>query len=158
MEERVYDPTEDPEFKDPFARTKVFDEAMLQNRIDEIKSIEQAYQDAQPESPKRETYKEVLERAFMRPISETELEMFQFRLQHNLCYICGKRGTSTNGIFCICKQHEKEVKNHSNFRKPEKPKLVSEKYGRNAPCHCGSGKKYKNCCLNYIETYRKNHV
>ncbi|NLI11207.1 SEC-C metal-binding domain-containing protein [Pelotomaculum propionicicum] len=22
-----------------------------------------------------------------------------------------------------------------------------EKVGRNAPCPCGSGKKYKNCCL-----------
>ena len=25
---------------------------------------------------------------------------------------------------------------------------VSEKIGRNEPCPCGSGKKYKNCCLN----------
>lgn len=24
----------------------------------------------------------------------------------------------------------------------------SEKIGRNDPCHCGSGKKYKKCCLN----------
>ena len=27
------------------------------------------------------------------------------------------------------------------FTEPEKPKI-----GRNAPCPCGSGKKYKNCC------------
>jgi SEC-C motif domain protein len=25
--------------------------------------------------------------------------------------------------------------------------LRSEKLGRNQPCHCGSGKKYKKCCL-----------
>ena len=27
-----------------------------------------------------------------------------------------------------------------------KPKKVDKKVGRNAPCPCGSGKKYKNCC------------
>lgn len=25
---------------------------------------------------------------------------------------------------------------------------MSNKIGRNAPCPCGSGKKYKKCCLN----------
>ncbi|MEG0767992.1 MAG: SEC-C metal-binding domain-containing protein, partial [Clostridia bacterium] len=28
----------------------------------------------------------------------------------------------------------------------EKPKATAEKVGRNAPCPCGSGKKYKHCC------------
>ena len=27
------------------------------------------------------------------------------------------------------------------------PSLVRQRYGRNAPCPCGSGKKYKHCCL-----------
>jgi SWIM/SEC-C metal-binding protein len=29
---------------------------------------------------------------------------------------------------------------------PPKPKIAEQKIGRNAPCPCGSGKKYKNCC------------
>ncbi len=29
---------------------------------------------------------------------------------------------------------------------PPKPKIAEQKVGRNAPCPCGSGKKYKNCC------------
>jgi SWIM/SEC-C metal-binding protein len=29
---------------------------------------------------------------------------------------------------------------------PTKPKRVEKKLGRNEPCSCGSGKKYKNCC------------
>ena len=162
MPQQIYDPKEDPEFmdksKDPFASSKFFDEAMLNKRIEDIRTIEKAYQDAQPEVKKPETYKDKLERAFMRSISALELEIFEFRLEHTLCYICGKRAVASNGIFCICKKHEKEVMNHPNFKKTEKPKLVSEKYGMNSLCHCGSGKKYKNCCLNYIETYRKNHV
>ncbi|MFO7890929.1 MAG: SEC-C metal-binding domain-containing protein [bacterium] len=27
-----------------------------------------------------------------------------------------------------------------------KPRYIKEKVGRNDPCPCGSGKKYKNCC------------
>ena len=29
----------------------------------------------------------------------------------------------------------------------KKPMVKKEKVGRNDPCPCGSGKKYKNCCL-----------
>ena len=30
----------------------------------------------------------------------------------------------------------------------DNPVLVPKKIGRNAECPCGSGKKYKKCCLN----------
>lgn len=30
--------------------------------------------------------------------------------------------------------------------KPEQPAIPTKKVGRNEPCPCGSGKKYKNCC------------
>jgi tetratricopeptide (TPR) repeat protein len=33
------------------------------------------------------------------------------------------------------------------FAKTERPVLRERKIGRNAPCPCGSGKKYKQCCL-----------
>jgi SWIM/SEC-C metal-binding protein len=29
---------------------------------------------------------------------------------------------------------------------PPQPKIAAEKVGRNQPCPCGSGKKYKKCC------------
>jgi len=29
---------------------------------------------------------------------------------------------------------------------PTKQRIVEKKVGRNEPCPCGSGKKYKNCC------------
>jgi len=29
---------------------------------------------------------------------------------------------------------------------PPKPKIAEKKLGRNEPCPCGSGKKYKKCC------------
>lgn len=29
---------------------------------------------------------------------------------------------------------------------------MADKIGRNAPCPCGSGKKYKNCCMNKAQT------
>ena len=40
----------------------------------------------------------------------------------------------------------------NKFVVPRKTKTIIRKYdkkiGRNDPCPCGSGKKYKNCCLN----------
>ena len=36
------------------------------------------------------------------------------------------------------------IKNHFN-RRPFRRK--KERRGRNDPCHCGSGVKYKHCCL-----------
>lgn len=35
------------------------------------------------------------------------------------------------------------INSHQNFKK--------EKIGRNDLCPCGSGKKYKKCCLKYFE-------
>jgi preprotein translocase subunit SecA len=32
-------------------------------------------------------------------------------------------------------------------KKPEPIRNRNEKVGRNEPCPCGSGKKYKNCCM-----------
>ena len=37
------------------------------------------------------------------------------------------------------KEEEKEVKTTDS-------KLKGKKMGRNEPCYCGSGKKYKHCC------------
>lgn len=36
------------------------------------------------------------------------------------------------------------------YTKPHVPQVKREykKIGRNDPCACGSGKKYKNCCMN----------
>jgi len=37
---------------------------------------------------------------------------------------------------------------HIDFKKiPDTPQAISNKIGRNSPCECGSGKKYKHCCL-----------
>ena len=50
---------------------------------------------------------------------------------------------------CVCVQHEIDHLNgmrcldravDTTYRSEKKP-------GRNEPCHCGSGKKYKKCCL-----------
>ena len=42
-----------------------------------------------------------------------------------------------------------EMTAHLAGDQPKQPKKAkpSAKLGRNDPCHCGSGKKYKNCCM-----------
>jgi preprotein translocase subunit SecA len=42
----------------------------------------------------------------------------------------------------------KEQRPHKNGGRVVSFKRNSPKVGRNAPCPCGSGKKYKKCCLN----------
>jgi hypothetical protein len=56
-------------------------------------------------------------------------------------------------VFDIEKVNRRLESNHSLFRsKPGKldsgVSKSDRKLGRNEPCHCGSGKKYKKCCLN----------
>lgn len=36
----------------------------------------------------------------------------------------------------------------AQFKEAHIPKVKEHKIGRNDPCPCGSGKKYKNCCMN----------
>jgi hypothetical protein len=46
------------------------------------------------------------------------------------------------------KRHYEMFKESIKNKKQERLKNESkEKIGRNAPCPCGSGKKYKNCCM-----------
>ena len=44
------------------------------------------------------------------------------------------------------KQTLKGTANDGKEKIKNQPKRVSHKIGRNDPCICGSGKKYKNCC------------
>ena len=37
---------------------------------------------------------------------------------------------------------------HNSAQKPETYRRPEPKIGRNDPCPCGSGRKYKHCCLN----------
>ena len=37
-------------------------------------------------------------------------------------------------------------KNKDNLEKEKNTKHPEKKMGRNEPCYCGSGKKYKHCC------------
>ena len=43
-------------------------------------------------------------------------------------------------------EEDTKSRNEDYYIKPEQ--AVSEKIGRNEPCPCGSGKKYKKCCMN----------
>ena len=46
------------------------------------------------------------------------------------------------------KEAEKAIENsgHSDDSTKKEPVKSEKKVGRNEPCPCGSGKKYKNCC------------
>ena len=41
---------------------------------------------------------------------------------------------------------KKQITNDSDTSTAKQPKVNKNKVGRNDPCPCGSGKKYKQCC------------
>ena len=48
----------------------------------------------------------------------------------------------------ICTQRTKtRGRNKPLFLDVTEPIITEEKIGRNEPCPCGSGKKYKKCCI-----------
>jgi len=60
------------------------------------------------------------------------------------------KGAELRVLESVCVQHEID---HLNGvvcmdRKVNTTIVKDKKIGRNEPCHCGSGKKYKKCCIN----------
>jgi hypothetical protein len=56
-------------------------------------------------------------------------------------------------------KYERGLKSMERWRERQKltrtvPVMARNKLGRNEPCHCGSGKKYKKCCLTKDENDR----
>ena len=47
----------------------------------------------------------------------------------------------------IGQQQQQAIQGSDNKEKPEPIRNRGPRVGRNAPCPCGSGKKYKNCCM-----------
>ena len=64
-------------------------------------------------------------------------------------YEFGKRKPSFNDyLTCVAVQHEIDHLNGVTIMdKCLQPMVGTKKPKRNSPCHCGSGNKYKNCCL-----------
>jgi len=55
-----------------------------------------------------------------------------------------------NGWSCRIKvrpEMEEDIRDLESLQKVGITKISEESTGRNAPCTCGSGKKYKKCCL-----------
>jgi preprotein translocase subunit SecA len=49
----------------------------------------------------------------------------------------------------IAKQQDAAIAGTESERKIEPIRNRDEKVGRNEPCPCGSGKKYKQCCMRH---------
>jgi preprotein translocase subunit SecA len=58
----------------------------------------------------------------------------------------------------VMEMGKKSVASEENVADEEKPMPIvkGEKIGRNDPCPCGSGKKYKKCCLLKVKASSKN--
>ena len=55
-------------------------------------------------------------------------------------------GKPANSIIPIIRER-RQTKDKSNNLRTQTTSMSSQKIGRNSPCPCGSGRKYKQCCL-----------
>jgi len=66
-------------------------------------------------------------------------------------YSCDQKESGNDGLLAIAVQHELDHFDGKLFidfnLKREPIERRTDKIGRNDPCPCGSGKKYKKCCL-----------
>lgn len=88
----------------------------------------------------------------MKPIDNRQKELQQLRVQRTL-------KSSKNPFVSKGKEkehlHAPEGKHSDGGAKephPETTVHVGPKIGRNDPCPCGSGKKYKKCCLSKTQS------
>lgn len=70
----------------------------------------------------------------------------------------GQSETTCECAIYLDNKWEKDEKLESlvEFTPPMMPVPGTPLPGRNAPCICGSGNKFKKCCLHKIEEYRRN--
>jgi len=60
--------------------------------------------------------------------------------------ICDERGWEI--VIGVEPDIPEDISEVERLLNPPKPKQVEPKVGRNDPCPCGSGKKFKKCCMN----------
>jgi SWIM/SEC-C metal-binding protein len=66
-----------------------------------------------------------------------------------LSALCAQNGWACN--VTIDPDQPEEITDLELLQNPVTPVVAGAKTGRNAPCPCGSGKKYKKCCGRQIE-------
>jgi uncharacterized protein YchJ len=96
----------------------------------------------------------------MKPLFENTIDRYDYYRDKWHYYrtsnrdIFGHKIVEKESSYQEVKEKYDDVDNESNYEEEiettplpvEKPKA-----GRNDPCPCGSGKKYKKCCLNSVE-------
>ncbi|HSW32391.1 MAG TPA: PBPRA1643 family SWIM/SEC-C metal-binding motif protein [Steroidobacteraceae bacterium] len=74
--------------------------------------------------------------AFLRVRTERRLK--------EIASICGNNGI--HFVIELAPDKPEDVSDMDHALRPPEPVLAAPKIGRNDPCPCGSGKKFKKCC------------
>ncbi|MBM3435375.1 MAG: hypothetical protein FJY07_04050 [Bacteroidetes bacterium] len=64
---------------------------------------------------------------------------------HELMSLCNSRGWQV--IIGLEPAMKEDISDIERLLNPPKPLVNTVVIGRNDPCPCGSGKKYKHCCM-----------
>ena len=119
--------------------------AILKNAKENQSSHQEISKEIEKELPELSSLKDIL------PKTRTELYAFIAIIISTIALLASQPQSNepqkievNNVINNIYQQLPQTPETKKPIQKPEK----SKKVGRNDPCPCGSGKKYKKCCLN----------
>jgi SWIM/SEC-C metal-binding protein len=68
-----------------------------------------------------------------------------FERAHQVLKICDDNGWKV--VIGIEPDKPEDIIEVNRLLYPPEPQKAEQKVGRNAPCPCGSGKKFKKCCM-----------
>lgn len=130
----------------PFYETfdKIFKGADIENKKECIEYF--LTNDTIPDTMLRRI--EASNKNFMKVINEaleTEFTFEELLSEYKSEYLKNRIYSSATVLYCS--KAFSQVFDDISAEKPEPIVIPSEKVGRNEPCPCGSGKKYKNCCM-----------
>ena len=82
----------------------------------------------------------------MKQIDNRQKQVIKTRAQRS--FLGGKNPLASKGKEHLQAPEGKQSEEGAKEPHPETAVHTGPKVGRNDPCPCGSGKKYKKCCLN----------
>ena len=99
-----------------------------------------------PQELEQAVIEEIVKRAGLADKFRGKMQVCLFGKDHEV--VVDERDTFGQSEFTLTlKKSGKKESQRGNAMSETPPTFPSRNYGRNDPCPCGSGKKYKKCCL-----------
>ena len=121
---------------------------IAENKIyDQIKLVKKLYKENRVETMVRGDYDDFIDEIYGDEVLYDYDEMIDDTIERFSRWACFNKNEDENNDF----DFDEFLSKTKKIIKEDTKENTIKKIGRNEPCYCGSGKKYKNCCMNKKE-------